>query len=198
MGITSARVLSLAKVLFELSRVMMSATFEQVFVHSSQFPDQVYQDYLVGFSVQQINHKFHYDSVKQSQKWLKIHQKYSPSRNNINQKEAKKNNEEERQILIIWDGATYHKGKEMRELLACLNQNLTESEWKVICELFAPNAPEENPIEAVWLQLKNLRRRCHRFCKKFNIIKRLFKLLVDLKLFSFPNLEKYDAFSCLV
>ncbi len=60
----------------------MSATFEQVFVHPSQFPDQVYQDYLVGFSGKQINHKFHYDSVKQSQKWLKIHQKYSPSRNN--------------------------------------------------------------------------------------------------------------------
>ncbi|OZH53846.1 hypothetical protein AFK68_14865 [Hydrocoleum sp. CS-953] len=59
----------------------MSAKFEQVFVHPSQFPDQVYQDYLVSFSGKQINHKFHYDSVKQSQKWLKIHQEYSPSRN---------------------------------------------------------------------------------------------------------------------
>ncbi len=60
----------------------MSAKFEQVFVHPSQFPDQVYQDYLVSFSGKQINHKFHYDSVKQSQKWLKIHQGYSPSRTN--------------------------------------------------------------------------------------------------------------------
>ena len=51
----------------------MSATFEQVFVHPSQFPDQVYQDYLASFSGKKINHKFHYDSVKQSQKWLKIH-----------------------------------------------------------------------------------------------------------------------------
>ncbi|MDY7003426.1 MAG: L-histidine N(alpha)-methyltransferase [Cyanobacteriota bacterium] len=59
----------------------MSAKFEQVLVHPSQFPDQVYQDYLVSFSGKQINHKFHYDSVKQSQKWLKIHQEYSPSRN---------------------------------------------------------------------------------------------------------------------
>ena len=47
----------------------MSATFEQVFVHPSQFLDQVYQDYLVSFSGKKINHKFHYDSVKQSQKW---------------------------------------------------------------------------------------------------------------------------------
>ncbi|NES73965.1 MAG: IS630 family transposase, partial [Okeania sp. SIO2D1] len=117
----------------------------------------------------------------------------------INQEEAKKNNEkEERQILIIWDGAAYHKGQEMRKLLGCINQNLTEEEWKVTCELFAPNAPEENPIEAVWLQLKNLLRRCHRFCKNFKIINRLFKLLVDLKLFNFPDIEKYDAFSCLI
>ncbi|MBP5973160.1 L-histidine N(alpha)-methyltransferase [Brasilonema sp. CT11] len=55
--------------------------FEQVYVHPSQFPDKVYQDYLAGFSLKQINHKFHYDSVKQSQKWLRIHEHYSPSRN---------------------------------------------------------------------------------------------------------------------
>ena len=28
-----------------------------------------------------VNHKFHYDSVKQTQKWLALHQAYSPSRN---------------------------------------------------------------------------------------------------------------------
>ncbi|MDY7003425.1 MAG: L-histidine N(alpha)-methyltransferase [Cyanobacteriota bacterium] len=60
----------------------MSTTFEQVLVHPSQFPDQVYQDYLVSFSGKQINNKFHYDSVKKSQKWLKIHQEYSPYQNN--------------------------------------------------------------------------------------------------------------------
>ena len=31
-----------------------------------------------------INHKFHYDSVKQTQKWLALHQIYSPSRNDEN------------------------------------------------------------------------------------------------------------------
>lgn len=56
--------------------------FERVYVHPSQFPDQVYQDYLESFSLKQINHKFHYDSVKQSQKWLRIHERFSPSRNN--------------------------------------------------------------------------------------------------------------------
>ncbi|NER51960.1 MAG: L-histidine N(alpha)-methyltransferase, partial [Symploca sp. SIO1A3] len=54
--------------------------FEKIYIHPSQFPGQVYQDYLASFSAQQINHKFHYDSVKQSQKWLKIHETFSPAR----------------------------------------------------------------------------------------------------------------------
>ena len=56
--------------------------FEKVYVHPSQFPNKVYQDYLDCFSVGKINHKFHYDTVKQSQKWLKIHEYYSPARTN--------------------------------------------------------------------------------------------------------------------
>lgn len=57
--------------------------FEEVYIHSSQFPDQVYKDYREGFKLKKIPHKFHYDSVKQSQKWLKLHQVFSPSRNNL-------------------------------------------------------------------------------------------------------------------
>ena len=55
--------------------------FQQVYVHPSQFPQKVYQDYIQSFISKQIHHKFHYDSVKQSQKWLKIHESYSPARN---------------------------------------------------------------------------------------------------------------------
>lgn len=62
--------------------IEQNQNFEQVYLHSSQFPEQVYQDYLEGFKQQKIPHKFHYDSVKQSQKWLKIHEAFSPSRNN--------------------------------------------------------------------------------------------------------------------
>ena len=104
----------------------------------------------------------------------------------------------ERQIFIFWDGAAYHKGEKMRDLLKQVNQNLERDNWKVTCHLFAPYAPEENPIEAVWLSLKNLLRRCYRFCKNFSLMKRLFKFLVDFKLFTFPDLANYDAFSCLI
>ncbi len=57
----------------------MSSSFATVYIHPSQFPDRVYQNYLDGFSAKEIDHRFHYDSVKQSQKWLKIHAAYSPA-----------------------------------------------------------------------------------------------------------------------
>ncbi len=55
----------------------MSSTLATVYIHPSQFPDRVYQNYLDGFSKKEIDNRFHYDSVKQSQKWLKIHGAYS-------------------------------------------------------------------------------------------------------------------------
>jgi L-histidine N-alpha-methyltransferase len=51
-----------------------------VIIHASQFPEQVRQDLLKSLRDRQVNHKFHYDSVKQTQKWLALHQAYSPSR----------------------------------------------------------------------------------------------------------------------
>jgi putative transposase len=54
-------------------------------------------------------------------------------------------------ILIFWDGASYHRYGEMRDYLGKVNQNLEKSEWLIICELFAPNAPEQNPVEDIWL-----------------------------------------------
>jgi uncharacterized SAM-dependent methyltransferase len=50
-------------------------------IHSSQFPEKVRQDLLESLRTRAVNHKFHYDSVKQTQKWLALHQAHSPSRN---------------------------------------------------------------------------------------------------------------------
>jgi L-histidine Nalpha-methyltransferase len=52
----------------------------QVTVHSSQFPENVRRDLLQSLRTRQVNHKFHYDSVRQTHKWLVLHQAYSPSR----------------------------------------------------------------------------------------------------------------------
>jgi uncharacterized SAM-dependent methyltransferase len=55
-----------------------------ILIHESQFPENVRRDLLESLRSRKINHKFHYDSVKQTQKWLALHQIYSPSRNDKN------------------------------------------------------------------------------------------------------------------
>jgi L-histidine N-alpha-methyltransferase len=53
-----------------------------VTIHASQFPENVRRDLLASLATRRVNHKFHYDSVRQTQKWLALHQAHSPSRNN--------------------------------------------------------------------------------------------------------------------
>jgi L-histidine Nalpha-methyltransferase len=53
-------------------------------IHASQFPEKVRRDLLASLRSRHVNHKFHYDSVKQTQKWLALHQTYSPTRNDEN------------------------------------------------------------------------------------------------------------------
>lgn len=50
-------------------------------VHESQFPESIRRDLLGSLRSRAVNHKFHYDSVKQTQKWLALHQQFSPTRN---------------------------------------------------------------------------------------------------------------------
>jgi uncharacterized SAM-dependent methyltransferase len=49
-------------------------------IHASQFPAAVRRDLVASLRTRQVNHKFHYDSVKQTQKWLALHEAFSPSR----------------------------------------------------------------------------------------------------------------------
>lgn len=109
-----------------------------------------------------------------------------------------KNRHRHQQIMLIWDGASYHRGEEMKKILAKYNDGLPRDEWLITCELFAPYGPEENPVEGIWLQVKNFIRRFHYICKNFRIVKRLFKLFFDMKLFNPPRLEKYDVFAQLI
>jgi L-histidine N-alpha-methyltransferase len=52
-----------------------------VTIHASQFPENVRRDLIASLATRRVNHKFHYDSVRQTQKWLALHQAHSPSRN---------------------------------------------------------------------------------------------------------------------
>jgi L-histidine N-alpha-methyltransferase len=57
-------------------------------IDSSQFPDAVQSDLFESLRSRQINHKFHYDSIKQTQKWLELHAAYAPSRTDPNCEEV--------------------------------------------------------------------------------------------------------------
>jgi L-histidine N-alpha-methyltransferase len=49
-------------------------------VDPSQFPDRVRRSLTESLRERIVNHKFHYDSIKQTQKWLALHEAYSPAR----------------------------------------------------------------------------------------------------------------------
>ena len=48
-------------------------------IHASQFPENVRRDLLASLRTRRVNHKFHYDSVKQTQKWLALHEAGMPA-----------------------------------------------------------------------------------------------------------------------
>lgn len=104
----------------------------------------------------------------------------------------------QKKLLLIWDGASYHRGKEMQEFLAQENQGKDAKDWEITCCLFAPYAPKENPVEGIWLQAKNFVRRFYYLCRNFSIVKRLFQFFFKFNLFNPPNLERYEAFVQLI
>ncbi len=55
-------------------------TSVSVAIHPSQFPENVRRDLLESLRTRRVNHKFHYDSLKQTQKWLTLHEAHSPAR----------------------------------------------------------------------------------------------------------------------
>ena len=101
----------------------------------------------------------------------------------------------ESRIALIWDGASYHRSSEVRSYLHSVNQNLETQEWKVTCIRFAPNAPEQNPIEDVWLKAKRFVREFYSVCSSFASAKRLFELATEHQIFNFPKLSMYGFFS---
>jgi len=99
-----------------------------------------------------------------------------------------------KRIVIIWDGASYHKFGQMPEYLAKFNQGLTKDDWKITCLLFAPNAPEQNPVEDVWLKGKNFIRKHFHLCLSFKDVKKLFVDTLQHQTFDFSKLLLYRQF----
>ena len=101
-------------------------------------------------------------------------------------------------IALIWDGATYHKSSEVKQFLSIVNDGYEADQWQFTCILFAPNAPEQNPVEDVWLQAKNFLRKFWHLCKSFPAVKWLFKFFTNHQKFDFPKLKQYALCSKII
>ena len=94
-------------------------------------------------------------------------------------------------MAIFWDDASYHNYQDFREYLMLINQEKPEEKWLINCLTFAPNIPEQNPVEDIWLQTKNLISQFYHLCSSFKIVKWLFKFFADGQIFDFPKLFQY-------
>jgi transposase len=100
----------------------------------------------------------------------------------------------EKRLILLWDGASYHRGVEMQEYLEAVNLRRSRDEWLVTCVLFAPNAPEQNPIEDVWLKAKEYVRKHWRECTTFQHVLGLFEEALNTLSFQFEKLRMYFPF----
>lgn len=98
-------------------------------------------------------------------------------------------------LLILWDGASYHRSKDLRKFLGEVNDGLDADEWKIHCVQFAPNDPTQNPIEDAWLQGKTWLRRMSGLKPCFSALQALFEQFFTLDIFDFPKLHMYGCFS---
>jgi transposase len=94
----------------------------------------------------------------------------------------------DKKLLFLWDGATYHRGHDMQTFLTQENGGLDEGEWKITCLVFAPNAPEQNPVEDLWLKGKTYLRKQFAVNKTFAAVKHCFS--------TFLCLLDFDSIKC--
>lgn len=99
------------------------------------------------------------------------------------------------QLLIFWDGASYHRSHLVQDFLALVNLGLPEEQWLIHCVRFAPNCPSQNPIEDIWLQAKTWVRRFCALLPTFSHLKWMFEWFIRNTTFNFTSLQMYGVFS---
>ncbi len=97
----------------------------------------------------------------------------------------------DKKLLVLWDGASDHRGGEMRTFLAQENAELAEVEWKVTCLRFAPNAPEQHPPEDLWLKGKTFLRKHFAINKTFTAVKQCFSTFLQTLSFDSKKFRWY-------
>ena len=86
-------------------------------------------------------------------------------------------------------GPAITAGKTSRSFSRRTNAGLSEADWKVTCMRFAPNAPEQNPTEDVWLKGKTHLRKQFAMNKTFAQVKRCFSTFLNALHFTSTKLS---------
>ena len=103
-----------------------------------------------------------------------------------------------KQIILLWDRATYHTGNAVKIFLKELNDGLEKKDWKLRLELLPVAAPEENPMETIWLKAKNKVRDLFIECEVFKDVKRIFEEYVSSNIFTFEKMKNFGDFSKII
>lgn len=99
--------------------------------------------------------------------------------------------EDSTRLVIIWDGASYHRSAVIQEFLAQVNGCLPGRAMEDYLHSPRTQCPQQNPVEDVWLQAKQFIRKFARLCRKFRSVKLLFKLLTHCQTFAFAKAFMY-------
>ena len=103
-----------------------------------------------------------------------------------------------KQLTLVWDGASYHGSEALRDYLHNLNHALAPDQWPVTCIKLAPHTPEQNPIETVWGHAKSQLRRTYYTFPSFSKIKQRFVDIIQDNFFLFQDLLAYQKLVHLI
>jgi transposase len=99
---------------------------------------------------------------------------------------------EERHLVILWDGAPYHRAGRVREYLTQVNgASCPEPRRPIPLIRFAPYAPAQNPMEDVWLAGKRAVRQQWADLNTFEDVTAVFSLTITCHHFLFNTLNWY-------
>jgi transposase len=96
-----------------------------------------------------------------------------------------------KKLWLLWENASYHRFAEMPAFLATVNNGLLEEDWHITCIPFATDAPEQNPVEDIWLAGKNFLRKNFTRNKTFANVKECFVQFLSSLSFDSRKLDWY-------
>ena len=94
-------------------------------------------------------------------------------------------------MIIVWDGAPYHRADVVKAYLQRVNGDRAETDRRIQLIQFAPHAPEQNPMEDVWLAAKTAVRQAWYRVDTFRQVQQVFTQTIACTTFQFHKIEWY-------